>query len=76
MILFKNKYSSNTIQKAILDELVDVKSILKESQNENKSLNWVILSLEDDIRKLKEKNIDLKNKLKKYEKKEGIDNDN
>lgn len=70
MILKKRKMRSKDIQKSMLEELIEIKEILRETQSENKSSNWIILSLEDDIKKLKEKNRNLKNQLKKEEGKE------
>lgn len=70
MILKRRKPKIKDIQKSMLEELIEIKEILKETQLENKSLNWIILSLEADIKKLKEKNRNLKNQLKKEEGKE------
>lgn len=69
--VFRKVNSRKDIQSAILDELIEIKEILKENQNEQKSTNWIILSLEDDIKKLKEDKKDLQNQIKKYQKKEG-----
>jgi len=48
------------ILKDILDELREIHSILADEQDENKKLNWLLLSQDNDIRKLKEKNKELK----------------
>lgn len=69
--IFRKVNSRKDIQDTILDELIEIKEILKENQNEQKSTNWIILSLEDDIKKLKEDKKDLQNQIKKYQKKEG-----
>ena len=48
------------VLKDILDELREIHSILADEQDENKKLNWLLLSQDNDIRKLKEKNKELK----------------
>ena len=48
------------ILKDILDELKEINSILADEQDENRNLHWLLLSQDNDIRKLKEKNKELK----------------
>lgn len=50
--------------KLILEELQDIHSMLEESDNRNQRINWELMSQEDDIKKLKEENKNLKKKLK------------
>lgn len=47
-----------------LEETNELLQNLVEDSNENQKLNWIVLSQDDDIRKLKEKNKELKEKLK------------
>lgn len=63
MKLFERK----NINKEILQILKEIYSILEDEQSENKKLQWLLLSQDNDIRKLKEKNKDLKNQLKEQE---------
>lgn len=66
----KRKKSSRKLLAMILDELIEIHEILDNEQSENKSLHWLLISQDDDIKKLKEKNKELKNKLKQMETKE------
>lgn len=63
MKLFKRKNP----EEEILKVLKEIHSILEDEQSENKKLHWLLLSQDNDIRKLKEKNKDLKNMLKERE---------
>lgn len=53
-----------------LEETNELLKSLVDDSNENQKLNWIVLSQDDDIRKLKEKNKELKNKLNQAKTKE------
>ena len=57
------RISKKRLLNMILDELIEIHSILEDEQSENKSLHWLLITQDDDIKKLKEKNKELKNKL-------------
>ena len=63
--MWKRKKKIN-YNKEILNELKEIHSILGDEQKENTKLYWLILSQDNEIRKLKEKN----KKLKKQNKEE------
>lgn len=67
MNLFTRRPKKIDILKAILDELIEINKNVKEIQSEVSTTNWNFLSLEDDIKKLKEKNKNLQNQLKEKE---------
>ena len=48
----------------ILNELKEIHSILGDEQEENEKLHWLILSQDNEIRKLKEKNKEIKQQKK------------
>jgi septal ring factor EnvC (AmiA/AmiB activator) len=56
------------IQKEILEELKEIHSIIEDEQRENRDLNWLLISQDEDIKKLKERNKELKKLLKEVEK--------
>ena len=59
--MWKRKKKINYSEE-ILNELKEIHSILGDEQEENTKLYWLILSQDNEIRKLKEKNKELKKK--------------
>jgi uncharacterized protein YhaN len=61
MKIFKKR---NNIKKEILEELKEIHFIIEDEQKENRDLNWLLISQDEDIKKLREKNKELKKELK------------
>lgn len=66
MRIFKRRRQLKTkvYLKLILEELQDIHSVMVEIENRNQRMNWELMSQENDIKKLKEENKNLKKKLK------------
>ena len=66
MKIFKRRKQLRIKQylKLILEELQEIGCVIKEVQNRDQKVDWLMLSQEDDIKKLKEENRKLKKQMK------------